>query len=102
MLFNSVEFLIFLPVVFGLYWALSRRLRLQNALVVASSYLFYGWWDVRFLTLIAFTTICSYISGLLIDRFDGCRVKQKWVSGINIAINLGILGTFKYYDFFCL
>lgn len=100
MLFNSVEFLIFLPVVFGLYWALSRRLRLQNALVVASSYLFYGWWDVRFLTLIAFTTICSYISGLLIDRFDGCRVKQKWVSGINIAINLGILGTFKYYDFF--
>lgn len=100
MLFNSVEFLIFLPIVFGLYWALSQRLRLQNALVVASSYLFYGWWDVRFLTLIAFTTLCSYVSGLLIDRFDGCRVKQKWVSGINIAINLGILGTFKYYDFF--
>lgn len=100
MLFNSVEFLIFLPIVFGLYWALSRRLKLQNALVVMSSYLFYGWWDVRFLTLIAFTTLCSYISGLLIDRYEGRRREQKWVSGINIAINLAILGTFKYYDFF--
>ena len=55
MLFNSFEFLIFLPCVFAAYWALSRHLRLQNLLVLATSYLFYGWWDWRFLWLMAFT-----------------------------------------------
>ncbi len=70
MLFNSFEFLIFLPVVFLLYWfVFNRSLRWQNLLIVASSYLFYGWWDKTFLLLIAFTTLCSYASGILIEKF---------------------------------
>lgn len=70
MLFNSFEFALFLPVVFLLYWfVFNRSLRVQNLFVVGASYLFYGWWDWRFLLLIAFTSLCSYASGLLIDRF---------------------------------
>ena len=65
MLFNSLAFLFFLPVVFALYWFVFKRLRWQNAFVVVASYVFYGWWDWRFLLLIAFTTLCSYGSGLL-------------------------------------
>jgi phage-related holin len=60
---------------------------------------FYGWWDWRFLILIAFTTLCSYISGLLIEHFEGKRQSQKWVSATNIILNLAILGVFKYYNF---
>lgn len=96
MLFTSIEFFLFLPLTFALYWLLRRRLRWQNLLVVAASYLFYGWWDWRFLLLIAFTTLCSYASGLLIAR-------QRWRKAAlwgNIGLNLGILGLFKYYDFF--
>lgn len=70
MLFNSFEFALFLPVVFLLYWfVFNRSLRAQNLFVVGASYLFYGWWDWRFLLLIAFTSLCSYASGLLIGRF---------------------------------
>ena len=70
MLFNSFEFALFLPVVFLLYWfVFTRSLRVQNLFVVGASYLFYGWWNWRFLLLIAFTSLCSYASGLLIDRF---------------------------------
>ncbi len=103
MLFNSIEFAIFLPVVFLLYWfVFGRNLRLQNLFVVVASYVFYGWWDWRFLLLIAFTSLCSWGSGLLIERYkEGGRNKAaKWVSASNIVINLLILGTFKYYDFF--
>ncbi|MBP3253721.1 MAG: hypothetical protein J6M30_04370 [Bacteroidales bacterium] len=67
MLFNSFEYLVFLPVVFLLYWFVFRQLRWQNLLIVVASYVFYGWWDWRFLILIAFTTLCSYISGLQIE-----------------------------------
>ncbi len=70
MLFNSFEFALFLPAVFLLYWfVFNRSLRAQNLFVVGASYLFYGWWNWRFLLLIAFTSLCSYASGLLIDRF---------------------------------
>lgn len=100
MLFNSVEFLLFLPVVFLLYWYVFRPLRWQNLFVVMASYVFYGWWDWRFLILIAFTTLCSYISGILLERAEGKRIRQKWISAANIIINLSILGVFKYYDFF--
>lgn len=68
MLFNSVEYLIFLPVVFLLYWFVFRQLRWQNLLIVVASYVFYGWWDYRFLILIALTTLLSYFSGLAIER----------------------------------
>ncbi len=100
MLFNSFSFLIFLPLVFLLYWFVFKPLKWQNLLVVVVSYVFYGWWDWRFLILIAFTTLCSYISGLLIEHFEGKRQSQKWVSAANIILNLAILGVFKYYNFF--
>ncbi|MBR1765523.1 MAG: MBOAT family protein [Bacteroidales bacterium] len=99
MLFTSTEFMVFLPVVFALYWLLRHRLRWQNLLVVAASYLFYGWWDWRFLLLIAFTTACSYASGLLIKP-GGNRRRNRTVMWLNIGVNLAILGLFKYYGFF--
>ena len=104
MLFNSIEFLIFLPIVFCIYWLLHRHLRWQNAFVVAASYLFYGWWDWRFLLLIAFTTACSYASGLAISssqfKVGKWELKPKFFLWTNIVVNLLILGLFKYYDFF--
>lgn len=99
MLFNSLTFLLFLPIVFAAYWSLKGSLRWQNILVVVASYVFYGWWDWRFLLLIAFTTACSYASGLLIAGSDSRRQKKFWM-WLNIAINLGILAIFKYFDFF--
>ena len=100
MLFNSIEFALFLPVVFLLYWFVFRRsVRAQNLFVVAASYLFYGWWDWRFLFLIAFTSLCSWGSGLLIERYRQRPVANA-VHVLNIVLNLAILGVFKYYDFF--
>ena len=100
MLFNSIEFALFLPVVFLLYWFVFRRsVRAQNLFVVVASYLFYGWWDWRFLFLIAFTSLCSWGSGLLIERYRQ-RPVAKAVHVLNIVLNLAILGVFKYYDFF--
>lgn len=97
MVFNSVEFLLFLPLVFVLYWSLRGRLRWQNVLIVVASYVFYGWWDWRFLGLIAFTSVCSYASGVLIERY---RSHGKLISSANILLNLFILGFFKYFNFF--
>lgn len=103
MIFNSIEFLIFLPVVFVLYWfVFKKNLRLQNLFVVAASYFFYGWWDWRFLFLIAFTSLCSWGSGLLIKKKQD-NDKSKAALAINVAnivVNLLILGIFKYYNFF--
>lgn len=101
MLFNSIEFAIFLPLVFLLYWfVFNRNLKLQNLFVVVASYVFYGWWDWRFLFLIAFTSLCSWGSGLLIERYKDNLTKAKTISALNIVLNLLILGVFKYYDFF--
>lgn len=100
MLFNSFEFLIFLPAVFLLYWFVFKPLKWQNLFVVAASYLFYGWWDWRFLILIAITTFCSYASGLLIQKYSGRRRHQRIVCASNILLNLIILGIFKYLNFF--
>ena len=100
MLFNSFEFLVFLPIVFLLYWFVFRGRRWQNLLIVLASYLFYGWWDWRFLILIAFTSVCSFGSGLLLEHFEGKRRWQQAISAGNIVLNLGILGVFKYYNFF--
>ena len=107
MLFNSFEYLIFLPIVFLLYWfvfdyALSKckyQLLLQNLFVVIASYIFYGWWDWRFLILIAITTLLSFLSGIGIEYAPTQRGK-KAVMIANIVVNLGILGIYKYYDFF--
>ena len=101
MLFNSIEFAVFLPIVFLLYWfVFNRNLKLQNLFVVVASYVFYGWWDWRFLFLIAFTSFCSWGSGLLIERYRDYPKKAKLISTLNIVLNLLILGIFKYYDFF--
>ena len=107
MLFNSIQFAIFLPIVFLLYWFVFDRfiskskwqLRLQNAFVVVASYVFYGWWDWRFLLLIAFTSFCSWGSGILIGNADSKKKAKTWM-WLNIVLNLGILALFKYYDFF--
>ena len=100
MLFNSYAFLVFLPIVFLLYWFVFRGRQWQNLLVVVASYIFYGWWDWRFLFLIALTSLCSYGSGLLLEHYEGLRRKQRLVSASNIVLNIGILGVFKYYNFF--
>ena len=100
MLFNSIAFLVFLPIVFVGYWFVFKKLNAQNFFVLIASYVFYGWWDCRFLGLILLTTILSYLSGLLIEKYEGKRNKQKLVSAANIIINLGILGFFKYFNFF--
>lgn len=100
MLFNSFEFLVFLPIVFMLYWFVFRGRRWQNLLVVTASYVFYGWWDWRFLLLIALTSLCVYGSGLLLEHYEGRRRRQQIVCAVNIVLNLGILGVFKYYNFF--
>ena len=107
MLFNSIQFVVFLPVVFLLYWFVFDRLirksklqlQLQNAFVVVASYVFYGWWDWRFLILIAITSFCSWGSGLLIGK-AGSKKKAKTWMWLNVILNLGILALFKYYDFF--
>lgn len=155
-LFNSLTYFLFLPIVFCIYWLLRKHLRLQNIFVLLASYVFYGWWDWRFLILIAFTSLCSYASGLLIlggkqkhgipqslnsdlhsidqqsarEQAPGqptaqsyvadtlpdtsqkhayalnkhqkrpCGVGAKFWLWANIAINIGILAIFKYYDFF--
>ena len=97
MVFNSVQFLFFLPIVFLLYWLVFKPVKWQNVLIVVASYVFYGWWDWRFLGLIAFTSLCSYASGVMIEKH---REKGKIFSAANIVLNLLILGFFKYFNFF--
>ena len=99
MLFNSFEFLIFLPLVFAAYWLLSSRVRWQNMLVVAASYLFYGWWDWRCLGLIALTSACSYLSAILMEKRPRDSHRRA-ICITNAVLNLGILMTFKYFNFF--
>ncbi|MDO5342769.1 MAG: MBOAT family O-acyltransferase [Bacteroidia bacterium] len=100
MLFQSIEFLIFLPIVFLLYWFVFKKLKVQNALVLVASYVFYGWWDWRFLILIAITSGFSYWSGLLIKSNEDKPKAQKWICAGNIILNLLILFAFKYLNFF--
>lgn len=99
MLFNSLEFLVFLPIVFLLYWISNKQLKMQNLLVVVVSYIFYGWWNSTFLLLIAFTTLCSYLSGLWVEKCKRNNCKRA-ITVANIVLNLGILGVYKYYNFF--
>ena len=100
MLFNSVSFAIFLPVVFLLYWfATKKNLRLQNILLLVSSYFFYACWDWRFLFLLVFSTFLDYYTGLKIHEASGTGKKRFWL-WLSVGINLGFLGAFKYYNFF--
>lgn len=100
MLFNSVEFLWFLPLVLGLYWLIGyRQLRLQNFLLLIASYIFYGWWDWRFLSLISFSILVDYLASIQIHRSQSKRKARLWLV-VSIAVNLGLLCFFKYYNFF--
>ena len=100
MLFNSLDFAIFLPIVFLLYWFVAQKnLKLQNALIVVASYVFYGWWDWRFLSLIIFSTVVDYLIGQKL-RTEEKQSKRKVLLWTSIIVNLGFLGFFKYYNFF--
>ena len=100
MLFNSIDFAVFLPIVFLLYWfVVNKNLRAQNFLIVVSSYLFYGWWDWRFLSLIFFSTIVDFTVGLGLSKQEN-PFKRKLYLLSSIVVNLGLLGFFKYYNFF--
>tara|TARA_B110000977_G_C11090040_1_gene496381 strand:- start:3054 stop:4469 length:1416 start_codon:yes stop_codon:yes gene_type:complete len=98
--FNSLEFLIFFTIFFLIYWGLAyRRLDYQNSLILFGSYFFYGWWDYRFLSLIVFSTAVDFFVGLNIPR-QNSEAKKKSLLWLSIIFNLGVLGFFKYYNFF--
>ena len=100
MLFNSIDFAIFLPIVFTLYWFVTNKnLKLQNFLIVAASYIFYGWWDWRFLSLILFSIIVDFTVGQKLKKEEN-QLKRKVLLWTSILVNLGFLGFFKYYNFF--
>ena len=101
MTFNSLAYAIFLPSVFLLYWfVFNKNLKHQNLFIVAASCLFYGWWDWRFLGLLVFTAICSWGSGILIDRYRGRGKAPGRICLLNVLLNLSILAVFKYFGFF--
>ncbi|HMO61127.1 MAG TPA: MBOAT family O-acyltransferase [Ferruginibacter sp.] len=100
MLFNSLSFAIFLPVVFFLYWFGTKgKLQRQNILLLVSSYFFYACWDWRFMFLLIFSTGLDYYTGIKIYEAANKKKKLFWL-WLSIAINLGFLGFFKYYNFF--
>lgn len=103
MLFNSIEFVIFLPIVFVLYWyVFGKSSKTQNAFLLFASYVFYAFADYRFLVLLVFTTLCTYYSALTINKHkeQGEQKKARAMSALNIFANLLVLGFFKYYNFF--
>lgn len=99
MLFNSIDFAIFLPVVFLIFWFVTKTRKQQNVLLVLASYVFYGWWDWRFLSLILFSTVVDYAVGRGMGRTEGVN-KRKVLLWTSLGVNLGLLGFFKYYNFF--
>jgi alginate O-acetyltransferase complex protein AlgI len=100
MLFNSLNFALFLPVVFVLYWFVAQKnLRLQNLLLLVSSYFFYACWDWRFLFLLIFSTLLDYFTGIRMQEAGSLRLKKFWF-WLSITVNLGFLGVFKYFNFF--
>ena len=99
MLFNSVGFAIFLPVVFLLYWMAKDRLSLQNMLLLIASYFFYACWDWRFLFLLLFSTLLDFLTGIKIAGTETKRRRLFWL-WLSITVNVGLFGVFKYYNFF--
>jgi alginate O-acetyltransferase complex protein AlgI len=100
MLFNSIEFAIFLPIVFALYWGVfNKNLKAQNAFIIFASYFFYGWWDWRFLYLLIFSSAFTYFIALQIARSENQTTRKRLLL-LSVGADLGILGFFKYFDFF--
>ncbi len=100
MLFNSIDFAIFLPLVFLIYWYLTNRnLRVQNIFIVVASYIFYGWWDWRFLSLILLSTLVDFTVGFRLGNEENLS-RRKLLLWTSIVVNIGVLGFFKYFNFF--
>lgn len=100
MLFNSINFIIFLTVVFILYWfVVNKKLKIQNLLLLVSSYFFYAVWDWRFLFLLIFSTALDYYTGQNIEKNNSPSKRKFWL-WLSVVINVGFLGFFKYYNFF--
>lgn len=100
MLFNSIEFCIFLPVVFAIYWLIDKRqLSIQNFFLLLASYFFYGWWDWRFLSLILLSSIIDFSIGIALAKTKR-KSKRQLLLALSLFMNLGFLGVFKYYNFF--
>ena len=97
MIFNSFEFAVFFPIVFAIYWLL--KLRAQNLFLLVASYVFYGFWDWRFLSLILFSTVVDFIVAQKIHASEDPGLRKRWVT-ISLVTNLGLLGVFKYFNFF--
>lgn len=100
MLFNSLEFAVFLPLVFAVYWLIGpRRIHIQNLFILLSSYVFYGWWNYEFLLLIVISSATDFVVGQKIEK-SAHKKKRKFWLGISLAVNLGVLVYFKYANFF--
>ncbi len=100
MLFNSVAFALFLPITFILHWYFfSKKITQQNFFLMLASYIFYAWWDFRFLFLLIFSTFLDFYTGGRIEKAENKKQKKAWLF-ISIFVNLGFLMFFKYYNFF--
>lgn len=100
MFFNSIDFAIFFPIVFFLYWLVFRgHLNVRNVFLIAVSYLFYGWWDWRFLSLIIVSSFIDFLCGQQIFQTENSKPRKRWLA-LSVIVNLGFLGFFKYFNFF--
>src|ERR1700733_15455349 len=99
MLFNSISFAVFLPIIFALYWLAYRNLQIQNPCLFIASCYFYASWDYRFLFLLMFSISLDYFTGLMMGSTRNRKKRRYWFIG-SVSINLGFLGLFKYYNFF--
>ncbi|WP_310377804.1 MBOAT family O-acyltransferase [Flavobacterium sp.] len=100
MIFNSFAFLAFLPIVFFVYWFIAKNnIKYQNIVLLVSSYVFYAFWDYRFLFLLVFSTLLDYFTGIKMHESKTVKAKKFWF-WLSISVNLGFLGVFKYYNFF--
>ena len=100
MYFNSIAYAIFLPIVFIVYWLIQyRTVKIQNAFILFSSYVFYGWWDPRFLSLILISSVTDYIIGIKLEN-EIESPKRKLLLLISVSVNIGLLFIFKYFGFF--
>lgn len=100
MLFNSLDFAVFFPLIFILYWFVTQKsLKLQNLLLLLSSFFFYACWDWRFLFLLMFSIFLDYFTGIKMQDAGSKKEKTFWF-WLSVGVNLGFLGVFKYYNFF--
>ncbi len=100
MLFNSISFAIFLPIVFAIYWSIAKNVKAQNIFLLAASYFFYGWWDWRYLSLVLLCSIVNYSAGILMMKCD-VQKQRRLILTLCCLVSFGVLGVFKYYTLFC-